>query len=116
MRTRSDGRLCSKKKKDIFDTIVVFLLDTFVLDTILRFDSSIMTTGVVICSIARTPIAKFCGTLSSLKGSELGSVAIRAAVSQLKDAIPIKEAYLGNVVSAGMGQAPGKVIFMLVHA
>lgn len=68
-----------------------------------------MTTGIVICSMARTPIAKFCGTLSSLKGSQLGSIAIRGAMNQLKtDEIGIKEAFLGNVVSAGMGQAPGK--------
>lgn len=62
----------------------------------------------MICSVARTPIAKFCGTLSSMKGSQLGSVAIRGALSKLNnDDIKIREAFLGNVVSAGMGQAPG---------
>lgn len=59
--------------------------------------------NVVICSIARTPIGKFGGTLGKFKGSELGSVAIRGA---LIEGVPIREAFLGNVVSAGMGQAP----------
>ena len=68
-----------------------------------------MTSGssIVIASVARTPIAKFCGSLSSLKASELGAVAIRGALSKLaQDDLVIQEAILGNVVSAGMGQAP----------
>jgi acetyl-CoA C-acetyltransferase len=66
-------------------------------------------TNIVIVSIARTPITKFCGSLSSLKGSELGSVAIKGALAKLPDHnILIREAFLGNVVSAGMGQAPAR--------
>jgi len=67
-------------------------------------------TNVVIASIARTPIGKFRGSLSTLKGSQLGSVAIQGALSKLSDAgdLTIREAYLGNVVSAGMGQAPAR--------
>jgi acetyl-CoA C-acetyltransferase len=65
-------------------------------------------TNVVICSIARTPIAKFRGSFSSMKGSELGSVAIRGALSRLNQDVTIREAFLGNVVSAGMGQNPGE--------
>ena len=65
-------------------------------------------TSVVICSIARTPIAKFRGSLSNMKGSELGSVAIRGALAKLNNEdVTIREAFLGNVVSAGMGQNPG---------
>jgi len=76
-----------------------------------------MTTNVVIASIARTPIARFRGSLSSLKGSELGSVAVRGALDRLGggggaavggEDFPVREAYLGNVVSAGMGQAPAR--------
>jgi acetyl-CoA C-acetyltransferase len=65
-------------------------------------------TSIVIASVARTPIAKFCGSFSSLKASELGAIAIRGALSKLpQDDLPvIREAILGNVVSAGMGQAP----------
>lgn len=61
----------------------------------------------MIASIARTPIAKFCGSFASLKASELGAIAIRGALSKLgQDDLRIQEAFLGNVVSAGMGQAP----------
>ena len=68
--------------------------------------------------MARTPIGKFCGSLSSFKGSELGSIAIRGALDRLStegDAnananagfdLMVREAFMGNVVSAGMGQAP----------
>lgn len=63
--------------------------------------------SIVIVSVARTPIAKFCGSLSPLKASELGSIAIRGALSNLAhDDLPVREVILGNVVSAGMGQAP----------
>lgn len=63
--------------------------------------------SIVIVSVARTPIAKFCGSLSPLKASELGSIAIRGALSCLpQDDLPVREVILGNVVSAGMGQAP----------
>ena len=69
-------------------------------------------TNVVICSIARTPIAKFRGALSTMKGSELGSIAIRGALSKLNNEdVTVREAYLGNVVSAGMGQSPGRSTF-----
>jgi acetyl-CoA C-acetyltransferase len=65
-------------------------------------------TNIVICSIARTPIAKFCGSFLSLKGSQLGSVAIKGAIAKLpaNSDVTIKEAFMGNVISAGMGQAP----------
>eukprot|EP00934_Nitzschia_sp_Nitz4_P003353 Nitzschia sp. Nitz4//scaffold3_size479765//411636//412823//NITZ4_000176-RA/size479765-processed-gene-1.493-mRNA-1//1//CDS//3329550986//3343//frame0 len=62
--------------------------------------------NIVIASVARTPIAKFCGSYSSLKASDLGAVAITGALSKLPEDIHISEAILGNVVSAGMGQAP----------
>jgi acetyl-CoA C-acetyltransferase len=65
-------------------------------------------TNIVICSIARTPIAKFCGAFQSLKATELGSVAIKGALSKLSSfsELTVREAYFGNVVSAGIGQAP----------
>ena len=65
-------------------------------------------TNIVICSFARTPIAKFCGSLQSLKAPELGSIAIKGTIAKLesKAELSIREAYMGNVVSAGIGQAP----------
>ncbi|KAL7556784.1 hypothetical protein ACA910_005225 [Epithemia clementina (nom. ined.)] len=64
--------------------------------------------SVVIASIARTPIAKFCGSLSSLSAPALGAEAIKGALANLPPDIIIREAYLGNVVSAGIGQAPAR--------
>ena len=64
---------------------------------------------IVIASVARTPIGKFQGSLSSLKGPELGSIAIKAALAHLPgDFGFVREAIMGNVVSAGMGQAPAR--------
>lgn len=61
----------------------------------------------VICSIARTPIGKFKGSLSHLTAPQLGSIATKGALSRLGDAdIKIVESYMGNVLQAGIGQAP----------
>ena len=63
----------------------------------------------VIVSYARTPIGKFRGSLSHLTAPQLGAAAIRGALSRLDDdnvRTTIAEAYLGNVLSAGIGQAP----------
>ena len=63
----------------------------------------------MIVSAARTPIAAFNGSLSSLAAPELGAVAIKEAVSRAGiEAHDIGEVFLGNVVSAGVGQAPAK--------
>uniref|UniRef100_A0A8C5MAA8 acetyl-CoA C-acetyltransferase n=1 Tax=Leptobrachium leishanense TaxID=445787 RepID=A0A8C5MAA8_9ANUR len=62
---------------------------------------------VVIASAVRTPIGSFQGSLSSLPGTKLGSIAIKAAVERA--GIPtddVKEVYMGNVIQAGQGQAP----------
>jgi acetyl-CoA C-acetyltransferase len=67
-----------------------------------------MSSNVVIASIARTPIAKFCGSFSGLSAPQLGSIAIKGALSKLPSDVSIREAYLGNVVSAGIGQAPAR--------
>uniref|UniRef100_A0A7S2HN88 Acetyl-CoA acetyltransferase n=2 Tax=Helicotheca tamesis TaxID=374047 RepID=A0A7S2HN88_9STRA len=65
------------------------------------------STAAVIVSYARTPVTKFCGSLSSLTAPQLGTTAIRGALSRLNGTdITIPEAYMGNVVSAGVGQAP----------
>jgi acetyl-CoA C-acetyltransferase len=63
----------------------------------------------VIVSAARTPIGKFLGMLSSLSATELGAIAIREAVKRAGVPIDqIEEAIMGNVVSAGVGQAPAR--------
>ncbi|MEO8611334.1 MAG: acetyl-CoA C-acyltransferase [Chloroflexota bacterium] len=60
----------------------------------------------VILGSARTPQGKFLGTLSSLTAADLGKIAVRAALERSKiNAADIDEVILGNVVSAGVGQA-----------
>ncbi|XP_025784474.1 acetyl-CoA acetyltransferase, mitochondrial [Puma concolor] len=64
---------------------------------------------VVIVSAVRTPIGSFLGSLSSLPATRLGSLAIQEAIE--KAGIPkeeVKEAYMGNVLQGGEGQAPAR--------
>ncbi|MDZ4769810.1 MAG: acetyl-CoA C-acyltransferase [Chloroflexota bacterium] len=61
---------------------------------------------VVILSGARTPIGRFLGGLASLTAAQLGQIAVREAVARAGiDAEDVSEVILGNVVSAGVGQA-----------
>ncbi len=61
---------------------------------------------VVILGSARTPQGKFLGALSSQTAAQLGQVAVKAAVERSDiDASHVDEVLLGNVVSAGVGQA-----------
>ena len=62
-----------------------------------------------IVSAVRTPIGKFLGALSSKKATELGSHAIGEALARAgAPAEHIDEVFFGNVVSAGLGQAPAR--------
>jgi acetyl-CoA C-acetyltransferase len=64
---------------------------------------------VVIVSAVRTPIGRFQGTLSNVPASELGAVAIKAAVERAGvSPADIAEVLMGNVVQAGQGQAPAR--------
>ncbi|MFO7261419.1 MAG: acetyl-CoA C-acetyltransferase [bacterium] len=63
----------------------------------------------VIVSAARTPIGRFMGALSPLSATDLGAVAVRAAVERAGiDPGEIDDVILGNVISAGLGQAPAR--------
>jgi len=63
----------------------------------------------VIVSAVRTPVGRFQGTLMSLSASDLGGVAIRAAVERAGvEPASIDEVLMGNVVLAGQGQAPAR--------
>ncbi|HET7728343.1 MAG TPA: acetyl-CoA C-acetyltransferase [Candidatus Limnocylindrales bacterium] len=65
---------------------------------------------VFVVSAARTPIGRFGGGLATVPAVELGAVAIRAAVdrSGLPDDAPIDEVLMGQVLQAGVGQAPAR--------
>ena len=63
----------------------------------------------VIVSAVRTPIGRFLGTLSSIPATRLGSIAVREAVERAGiDHGEIDEVLMGNVVGAGLGQAPAR--------
>ncbi|MBL6449183.1 acetyl-CoA C-acyltransferase [Fulvivirga sp. 29W222] len=64
---------------------------------------------VYVVAAVRTPIGSFGGSLSSLTAVQLGSAAIKGALSKAGvDAKEVNEVYFGNVVSAGLGQAPAR--------
>lgn len=64
---------------------------------------------VVIVSVARTPIGSFMGGLSSIPAPKLGSIAIKGALDKINlDPNLVEEVFMGNVVSAGLGQAPAR--------
>ncbi|KAL1514645.1 hypothetical protein AB1Y20_003737 [Prymnesium parvum] len=64
---------------------------------------------VVIAAVARTPIGKFNGSLAALSAPQLGSAAIRAAVSRAKlSPSSVEQCWMGNVISADVGQAPAR--------
>ncbi len=67
------------------------------------------TQEVYIISAVRTPIGSFGGALSSLSATQLGSVAIKAAVERAKiKPESVEEVIMGNVISANLGQAPAR--------
>jgi acetyl-CoA C-acetyltransferase len=63
----------------------------------------------VIVSATRTPIGSFQGLLSSLPATKLGSIAIGGALEKIELAgQEVNEVIMGNVLSAGLGQAPAR--------
>jgi acetyl-CoA C-acetyltransferase len=63
----------------------------------------------VIVSAARTPTGRFLGALASLSATQLGAIAIREALQRSgAPAARLDEVIMGNVVSAGEGQAPAR--------
>lgn len=68
-----------------------------------------MANKVVIVSAARTPIGSFMGSLSSMTATQLGTIAIQGALHKINlDPTLVDEVFMGNVVQAGVGQAPAR--------
>lgn len=68
-----------------------------------------MQDPVVISSYARTPMGAFQGALSSVKSTELGSAAVKAAIERAGVASDaVERIYMGCVLAAGLGQAPAR--------
>lgn len=68
-----------------------------------------MNKRVVIVSAVRTPIGSFMGGLSTIPAPRLGAIAIKGALDRINlDLKLVDEVYMGNVVQAGVGQAPAR--------
>jgi len=64
---------------------------------------------VVIVAVARTPIGSFMGSLATIPATKLGAIAIKGALEKIGVApAMVEEVFMGNVVSAGLGQAPAR--------
>ena len=68
-----------------------------------------MNKKVVIVSAVRTPIGSFMGGLSTVSAPKLGAVAIKGALDKIQlDGNLVDEVFMGNVIQAGVGQAPAR--------
>jgi acetyl-CoA C-acetyltransferase len=65
--------------------------------------------GAVILSAVRLPTGRFLGALKDLPAPELGALVVREAVRRAGiDPALVEQCFMGNVVSAGLGQAPAR--------
>lgn len=68
-----------------------------------------MSKEVYIVSAVRTPLGSFGGKLANLSAVELGSIAIKGALKKAGvQADSVQEVFMGNVISANLGQAPAR--------
>nr|WP_315197135.1 acetyl-CoA C-acyltransferase [uncultured Flavobacterium sp.] len=68
-----------------------------------------MSKRVVIVSAVRTPIGSFMGELSTVTAPRLGATAIKGALDKIQlDPNLVDEVFMGNVIQAGIGQAPAR--------
>ncbi len=73
-----------------------------------------MNKKVVIVSAVRTPIGSFMGALSTVTAPQLGAAAIKGALEKINlDPSKVDEVIMGNVVQAGVGQAPARQAALL---
>jgi acetyl-CoA C-acetyltransferase len=64
---------------------------------------------VYVVSAVRTPMGSFMGAFSNIPATQLGSIAIRAAVERASIEVSVvDEVFMGNVLQAGVGQAPAR--------
>jgi acetyl-CoA C-acetyltransferase len=64
---------------------------------------------VYVVAAARTPIGAFLGSLASVRAPDLGAAAIKGALARARlGADAVQEVFMGNVLSAGIGQAPAR--------
>jgi acetyl-CoA C-acetyltransferase len=64
---------------------------------------------IVIVSAVRTPMGSFMGGLSTVSAPQLGAIAIKGALEKINlDPKLVDEVFMGNVIQAGVGQAPAR--------
>lgn len=69
--------------------------------------------SVYILSGSRTPLGAYLGSLSSVSATKLGSVAIKSAIEKSQvDSNKIHHGWMGQVLQAGVGQAPARQAFL----
>lgn len=103
--------------------VVILLLDFCFFNSIIFFQTligqcikrnfsnkrSVTLNDVVIVDAVRTPIGSFQGSLSSLSATQLGGIAVKSLLDRTGIAADkVNEVYMGNVCSAGLGQAPAR--------
>lgn len=72
-------------------------------------DQGLKPRDVCVVGVARTPIGALLGSLSSLPATKLGSVAIQSALRRANvDPALVQEVFMGNVLTANLGQAPAR--------
>ncbi|SNR30732.1 acetyl-CoA C-acetyltransferase [Lutibacter flavus] len=72
-------------------------------------ENKLIMKDVVIVAVARTPIGSFLGSLADISATKLGAIAIKGALNKIKlDPNLVDEVFMGNVISAGLGQAPAR--------
>jgi acetyl-CoA C-acetyltransferase len=77
---------------------------------------AVTTPPVFVVSAARTPIGSYLGALASVSAPRLGATAIAAALARAKlEPADVEEVFLGNVLSAGIGQAPARQASLLAQ-
>ena len=70
-----------------------------------------MSKDVVIVSAVRTPIGSFLGVLSDISAVDLGTIAVKGSLDRIKlSPKNIDEVFFGNVLQAGLGQAPARQV------
>ena len=65
--------------------------------------------NVVIAAAKRTPVGSFQGSISSVSGPDLGAKVIGGILEEtMLDPASVNEVIMGNVLAAGLGQAPAR--------
>lgn len=73
------------------------------------FSTSYLGKPTYIVAAKRTPMGSFLGKMSKIKATELGSLAIKSALSSINlSGSEVNEVIMGNVCQAGLGQNPAR--------